>query len=120
MFKFVLVALAGVLTIGGGSLLWPKLTRQSRPAPLQQVHDIVIKTDLGKQAASVLGVTDEAAVTPINVSSLAGSVTSSVISAVQERTQEVVVRQAVNQLVKQFDQLNPQQKQEIKEAICKP
>ncbi len=102
------------------SLAWPKLTAQARPAPLQQVHDTVLGTQLGKQTATALGVTDEAKVTPINPGQVLGSVVTSIVTTVEKRTQEVIVVNAVKQLTNQFDQLPQDQKQQIQTVICKP
>lgn len=118
--KFVLVLVLTGTTVSLTSLAWPKLTRQSRPPPLQQVHDLVVNTNLGQQAADTLGVTNESEVAPINIASLAGSIVNSVVSSVEQRAQQVVVQQAASQLLKQFDRLSHQEQQEIKEVICKP
>ncbi|MFZ5845656.1 MAG: hypothetical protein ACOY0S_04275 [Patescibacteria group bacterium] len=114
--KFILVAVISGVTVALGSLLWPKFTRQARPAPLQQVHDLVIKTDLGKEVAGILGVTDETTIAPINIASWAGSL----MSSTGEQAQQIVVTQTINRLLQQFEQLPPEQKQQIQQAICKP
>lgn len=102
------------------SLAWPKLTKEVRPAPLQQVHDTVLGTKVGQQAATALGVTDEASVTPINPGQVLGSVVTTIVTTVEKRTQEVIVENAVKQLTNQFDQLPQDQKQQIQTVICKP
>ncbi|MBI5619331.1 hypothetical protein HY950_00015 [Candidatus Gottesmanbacteria bacterium] len=118
--QFILTLGVAALTVGLGSLLWPKLTARVRPKPLTEIRNVVMQTPMGKQAATILGVSDEGAVTPINVSSVASSLVSGVVSAVGQKAQETVTRQAVQQLINQVDQLPADQKQQIQEALCKP
>lgn len=120
ILKFLGVASFAATIISLGSLWWPKFTQQARPVPLQQVHDLVIKTDLGKQAAGILGVTDESGIEPINVASLAGEVVNDLLSNAQQKAQEVIITQTVKQLLQQIDQLTPEQKQQIQQTLCKP
>ncbi|MEK7129454.1 MAG: hypothetical protein AAB803_00395 [Patescibacteria group bacterium] len=118
--QFLLVAISTALTVGLGSLLWPKLTARARPKPLTEVRNVVMQTPVGQQAAAILGVRDESTVTPINVSSVASSLVSGIVSSVGQKAQETVTRQAVQQIMRQGDQLPADQKQQIQEALCKP
>ncbi len=122
MGKFQIIAsiLGAVVVVSLVSLIWPKFTTQPRPLPLGQVRDLVLATKTGQSIAQVLGVTNESTIEPINISSVASSVTESVISGVQHRAQSIVVHQAVKELTKQFDQLPQEQQQEIQQLICKP
>ncbi|MBI4029175.1 MAG: hypothetical protein HY376_02315 [Candidatus Blackburnbacteria bacterium] len=120
MIKVVAIGLISALTVGLVSLAWPRLTPQARPVPLQKVHDVVLETQVGQQAAQTLGVTDEKNVVPINPSAVVASVATSIVTTIEKRTQQVVVENAVKQLTNQFDQLPQDQKQQIQTIICKP
>lgn len=118
--QFLLTLMMAGATVAGTSLLWPKLTDKPRPKPLEEVKNMVLKTPMGQQAAVVLGVTNEETIEPINVASVAASVTSNVSSAITNKAQEIVTRQAVEQLTRQIDQLPPEQKTQLQEIFCKP
>ncbi|OGG31572.1 hypothetical protein A3A63_00370 [Candidatus Gottesmanbacteria bacterium RIFCSPLOWO2_01_FULL_46_9] len=118
--QFVIALFIGATSLASGSLVWPRLTTQARPKLLQDVHDIVIKTPIGKQGASVLGVSDEAHVEPINIGQAVGSAAAGLRSAVQKRVQTIIVGNAVNQLSSQFDRLPQDQKERVQHILCKP
>lgn len=118
--QFFLTLGVAVVTVGLGSLLWPKLTAMARPKTLTEVRNVVMQTPVGQQAAVILGVGDESTVTPINVSSVASSLVAGVVSSVGQKAQETVTRQAVQQIMRQVDQLPASEKQQIQEALCKP
>lgn len=120
MFKFIIVGLGSGIIVSAISLLWPRLTAQPRPAPLEKVHEIILGTQVGQEAAETLGVASPSAITPINPGQIARSVVETVVTTVEKRTQEVVVKNAVKQLNNQFDQLPQEQKQQIQSIICKP
>lgn len=120
MIKFIAIGLVSAGAMSVVSLVWPKLTLKPRPVPLQQIHDVVLGTKIGEQAAQTLGVADEAKVTPINPSAVVASVASSLVATAEKRVQQVVVENAVKQLTNQFDQLPQDQKQQIQTIICKP
>jgi hypothetical protein len=109
-----------VASLATGSLAWPRFTTQERPKLLQEVHDVALKTPIGREAASVLGVTDESQVEPFNFGSIIYSIVDSARAAAQNRAQTVIVGNAVNQLKGQFDQLSSDQKDLIRQAICQP
>jgi hypothetical protein len=117
-FFIALVVAAASLTTG--SIAWPRLTAQPRPQLLQEVHDVAIKTSIGKQTANVLGVSDEANIQPINFGQVASSIVDAAKNAAQKRVQTVVVQNAVNQLSAQFEKLPRDQKEQIQQALCKP
>src|SRR4030042_155018 len=118
--NFILALIVATMSLASGSLAWPKLTSHSRPKLLQEVHDVVLKTEPGQKMANVLGVTDESQVQVINFGSLAASVSGSVRDAIQKRMQTIVVGNAVNQLKGQFDKLPKDEQIQIQEALCKP
>jgi hypothetical protein len=118
--NFVIALIVATITIAGGSIAWPRITTQPRPKLLQNVKNIVIKTAVGKETASVLGVTDEKHVTPINLGTVASGAVGQVKTAIQNRVQAVIVGNAVNQLHQQFERLSTDQKTQIREIICKP
>lgn len=117
---FIFILAVASIVVGGVSLVWPRLTSAKRPQGLQQVRDALIKSDIGKQAAEVLGVSDEKNVAPISFPSLAASVANSAVSAVEEQAQRTVTTQIIQQLSKQYEQLPPEQKQQLEQIICKP
>ncbi len=116
----MLAFVVAVSSLGSGSLLWPRLTDRPRPKLLQDVHDIVLKTPMGQEAAQVLGVSDEASVTPINFGQVTASAVSGVKEAVRARIQKIIVGNAVNQLSRQMNNLSDEQRSFVEEAICKP
>ncbi len=120
MFQFIIALIVGIVSVSGGSLLWPRLTPNPRPQVLQQVHDIVIKTPLGSQAATVLGVTDETNVTPLNLGELVGSAAGEVKSAAEKRAQMVIMTQVTRELSKQYEKLPEDQKVQLQQIICQP
>lgn len=117
---FMLALVVAVSSLGSGSLLWPRLTDRPRPKLLADVHDVVLATDVGRNAAVVLGVSDEANITPINLGEVAASAVNSVKGAIGGRIQKIIVGNAVNQLSRQMNNLSPEQKTLVEEAICKP
>jgi hypothetical protein len=118
--QFVLALVIGVASLASGSLLWPRLTTQARPKLLQDVHDVVLKTSIGREGASVLGVSDEAHIEPINIGQAVGSAAAGLKTAVQNRVQTIIIGNAVNQLSSQFDRLPKDQKEHIQQILCKP
>lgn len=113
------VAVFGV-TLSGGSLVWPRVTSAPRPQLLQQVHDSVIKTPVGSQAAQVLGVTDDKSIQPINLGALVGSVGNSVKNAAQKRAQTIIMAQVTQQLTTQYRKLPKDKQLELRQIICTP
>ena len=120
VFQFTIALAVAITSLAGGSLAWPRLTTQTRPALLEKVHEMTIKTDAGQRAAQVLGVSDESHVEPINLGKLVSDGINGVKSAAQKRVQTIVVSNAVNELTRQFDRLPKDQQQYIQQALCKP
>jgi len=111
------VAVFGV-TLSGGSLVWPRVTRAPRPQLLQEVHDAVVKTPQGAAAAQVLGVTDDKKVAPINLGKLAGDAWTGIKSTVQKRATTIVMSQVTAQLMNQYEKLPKDQQKTLQEIIC--
>lgn len=118
--RFFLALSVAVVALGSGSLMWPRLSDQPRPQLLQNVHDLVLKTTVGQNAANVLGVSDEANVQKLDFGQMASSAVNGAKNAVQNRVRTVVVTNAVNQLNQQFDGLSDDQKIYVRQAICEP
>lgn len=116
--QFVLALTIFGVTVSGGSLLWPRLTKAPRPEALQKVHDIVLKTPQGEQAAQVLGVTDDKSVQPIDLGQVANNAWKGVKSAVAKRAQTILVSQVTQQLNNQYQKLPKDQQQELRQIIC--
>lgn len=120
MVKLIAVSFFSFVVSSVASLVWPRLTVTPRPVPLEQIHDVVLRTSIGQQAAQVLGVSDEKNIVPIHPSAVAASAASTIVATVEKRAQEVIVQNAVKQLTNQFDGLPQEQKLQIQTIICKP
>ena len=119
MGPFVLALVVSLFTLSGGSLLWPKFTTAPRPKLLQQVHDVVVKTPPGEQAAQVLGVsTDD--VQPINLGEVANTIVANIKTAAQKRAQTIIMAQVTAQLTNQYEKLSKDQQVQLQQIICKP
>lgn len=119
LIKFILTLVMATITVSAGSLVWPRVTKIPEPPMLRQVHDIVIQTDIGRQANNVLGA-DTAVSQPINVQTVITNATNAIVSGVEDKAQQIVIDQAVKQILNQLDKLPQDQKQEIKDQLCKP
>ena len=118
--RFILALSVAVTALGSGSLLWPRLTDQPRPKFLQDVHDLVLRTSVGQNAADVLGVSDETNVQKINMGQMIMGAVGNAKIAIQNRVRTIVVTNAVNQLNRQFDNLSDEQKTYVQQAVCEP
>jgi len=114
---FLAVVVFGV-TLSGGSLVWPRVTSAPRPQLLQQVHDTVVKTPIGSQAAQVLGVTDDKTVQPINLGQVANTAWNGIKNAAQKRAQTILISQVTAQLMNQYEKLPRDQQKTLQEIIC--
>jgi hypothetical protein len=119
IFKFIVSLVTALVVITGVSLVWPKLTHGPLPGPLSQVRDIVLTTDIGKQAAQTLGVQNEASATPVTIGTVAGAAISSMAANVQEQAANAVTREIILQIVKKIETLAPDQQQVIHDQMCK-
>ncbi len=111
MMNFLFALIVAAVSASGGSLLWPRLTSVPRPQLLQQIHDFVIHTPMGTQAATVLGVADEANVEPLDGGAIVGGAMGALKDAVQKRAEAIIITQVTRQI---------SQNQELRELICKP
>jgi len=118
IFQFLVTLITTVAVVSGVSLVWPKLTNNPIPDPLTKVREMVLETDVGRQAAQTLGVSDINTIEPINISSVAGSVVSTVVSDTSEKIQEAATKEIIIQVVKKIETLEPDQQEEIKKVIC--
>lgn len=118
--RFILACMVAITALGSGSLMWPRLSDKPRPKVLQNVHDLVLRTEVGQNAANVLGVSDEANVQKINFGEIASRAVGNARTAVQNRVRTVVVTNAVNSLSRRFDALPVEQKEQIQQILCKP
>lgn len=120
VFQLVLAVAVFGVTLSGGSLVWPRVTSQPRPQLLQEVHDAVIKTSTGEQAAQVLGVSTDQNVQPVNLGQIAGTIGNAIKSAAQKRAQTIITAQIVGQLSNGYDKLPKDQQTALQQIICKP
>lgn len=118
MIRFVFSLCIALGTIAGVSLAWPTFTTVPMPAFLTKVHDVVIKTPVGAQVASVLGVSSDASV-PVDLQELATSAASDIVSGIEEKIRGVVVGQMVLQLQRQIEKLPTSEQVKAKDAICR-
>lgn len=118
--KFVITLLTAGVFMALVSLVWPRFSDQPRPEILNQMRQAVLRTPIGLQTATVLGVSDETTVQRFNMQSTMGDLTASAASAVQQRAQTILTIQAVKQLQQQFSQLPSDQQEQIKQIICQP
>jgi hypothetical protein len=118
--QFIVAFLLASVVLIGGSLLWPKFMKGDRPPVLQAVHDKVIETDAGRKAEEVLGTYTIPNDIPQAVSSVSSQVATEVGSTVQKKVEEVVTTRIIEEVVKRFETLPTQQKEEVKNIICKP
>lgn len=100
------------LTLSGGSLVWPKITSAPRPQLLQEVHDSVIKTPIGAQAAQVLGSEQ------INIGHVVTTAWNGIKNTVEKRAQTILMSQVTAQLMSQYEKLPRDQQKTLQEIIC--
>ncbi len=119
VIKYGLMTVIGAAVVALVSLLWPKVTTKPEPAPLEQVRDTVLGTEVGQIAANLLGVTDKN-VQPVNMTDTISSVAGVVTSSVEQKVQQIVSDQVAAQVIKQYQQLPATQQDRVEEMICKP
>ncbi len=119
MFRFILALLVAAGVVSAGSLSWYKFTKSPRPQPLTLVHDMLLTTWAGRQAAEALGVENESSIEQLNIPQVAGAMVASVAATVEQRVQEAVVSSVVTHIARQYDGLVPEQKKQLESIICK-
>lgn len=115
-FLFASVGAAAAISIA--SLLWPKFTTKPSPPALTQVRQAVEQTPLGKQAADVLGVSDNQPTAPVNIKDWAVAQGNAIVSNIAESASQVVVSQVAKQIVGQVSTLPDSQKTELRQILC--
>ncbi len=118
VIKYTLVAIAGAAVVSVVSILWPKFTEKPQPQALEAVRNTVLGTEIGKNTAEFLGVTD-ASVQPLNLSDTVSSVAGVVTSSVEQKVQQIVSDQVAAQVIKQYQQLPVKQQEQVVEMVCK-
>lgn len=119
IIKYVLVASASAGVVALISLLWPRFTTKPKPQSLESVRSAVFGTEIGKNAADLLGVS-QGDIKPINLSDAVSSVAGAVTSSVEQKVAQIVSDQVASQVVKQYNQLPVPQQDRVVEMICKP
>ena len=118
--QFVIAAVVAAVSVTSGSLLWPRFTDQPRPQVLERVKEAALTTEAGKNAALVLGVSDEKQIQKIRIDQMIVSGIDGVKNSLTARIETILVTQAVRELSRQFDKLPADQRTYIQEALCKP
>ena len=120
LIQYAAAAIGSAIVISIASLVWPKVTAQPRPKQLTQVREIVMKTQVGQNAAQVLGVTDEASVKPMSVGQFVQEQANVVVTNVADSAQHAVTSQVLLQLAKKFNELPKNEQEQFKSLICVP
>jgi hypothetical protein len=113
MAKFVSVLGIVLLALVALSLLWPRISPYPRPEPLTRLHNILVATPIGENAANVLGVSDEAQVVPLTPQ----TIVQSILDSVKTRVTDVLITHAVRGIMSRFSQLSPGEQTRILDAI---
>lgn len=120
LFQFIGAAIGGSVVIAFASLIWPRISSDPRPTALTKVRDMVIETPAGVNLANVLGVADESAAEPINISDLVTTGTNAVINTVATTAQRTVTNRMLETLAGQFNGLPEEDKASFRAQICDP
>jgi len=120
VIRFTIASCVTAVVIIGISFLWPRFTSQNRPTLLQNVHSQLLKTQLGKETAGILGVSDEAHIRPIDLGQAASSAANSIVQVVEKRIETIIAENAVREVRSQLDRLSSDQKEQLQQILCKP
>ena len=120
IIQYVAAAFGSAVVISVVSLVWPRVTAQPRPKQLTQVREMVMQTDVGKNMAQVLGVTDEGGIKPVSVGEFVAEQATVVVSNVASSAQQAVTSQVLSQLAKKFTELPKEEQEQFKALICAP
>lgn len=118
--QFVVTAVFSALAIGAASLLWPKLTSKPSPKPLTEVRRLVVETPVGKEAAAVLGVSQDESTQPVDLRQWAAEQGNAILNNISNSAEQAVVSGVVKQIMGQIDKLPDNQKQELRQSLCVP
>lgn len=119
-FQFIGAALGTSVVVTLASFLWPKVTREPRPEALTKVREVVLHTQVGQNLAQVLGVTNESAAEPVNISDVVTTGTNAVVDSVTRSAQHAVTSRILDSLGKQFNDLPEEEKASFRAQICVP
>lgn len=120
VLQFIGAAVGATVMLSITSIVWPKVTSEPRPGALTKVHDMVMETKAGQDLANTLGVSDERAVQPVSISSVASSAVQNAVTAVSSQAQSAVTTHVLEMVVKQVEQLSPQDQEKFRQLICAP
>ena len=115
MVKFISVLGIVILLACAAALLWPRLTSNPRPEPLTRLHDLLVSTSVGSNAANVLGVSDEAQVVPLTPQ----RVMQQVGDGIKARVTDIIITNVVREIMSKFSQLPQNEQERILDAIGK-
>lgn len=113
MKKFVSVVGIGIIVVSLLSLLWPRITNQPRPEFLSRYRSFLLATSVGQQAATVLGVSNEASVAPFSLTTASDSVRT----VVKQRVNDVILTHAIREISKRFKELPAENQSKVLEAL---
>ncbi|MFC1646930.1 hypothetical protein ACFL1A_01470 [Patescibacteria group bacterium] len=109
----VFTILSTVISVG-----WPKYIGSSRPQVIEQVHNVVKDTPLAQNTASVLGISDEKNIEPIDYRILARDTLSGGVGVLEKKVTQIVAHQTFVQIISNIDKMNENQIETIREVVC--
>lgn len=115
MAKFIGVLGSVFLIASFVSLIWPRISPNARPKPLQQLHDMLLQTPVGQNAANVLGVSDDQTVLPLTPQ----SITKQIVDTIHTRVSDVIITHAVREITKRFKDLPTQDQEKVLDQFSK-
>ncbi len=116
--KFFISSLISFFLLMVISFVWPKFTGQPRPYILESVYALTKDTNIGRQTASVLGVSDERSVTPIHPEEIVSSMKEWVVKTVSDKAQNIFQEAAIEQIRSGYGKMSDAEKILLYEAIC--
>lgn len=111
--RFLMVLLFSFIVLSLLTLLWPRISPVPRPEPLGQLNSVLRRTQIGNNAASVLGVTSEASASPITVH----GVWQGAVSGIQQKTTDLLITHLSRLIIDRFQTLSEEDQQRILEAL---
>lgn len=118
MVKFIATVIFVGIAVSIISIAWPRFTGRTRPLFLQYVQGVAGHTSFGQTVSNVLGVSDTSA--PVGLASMSGEMQQWATHTVENALTSFIASRIVRQIIANYDQFPARQKQELKEAICKP
>lgn len=114
-------AAVGVGTIAVlASIIWPRISADPRPAPLNTVHEAVIQTEQGKELENTLGVSDEQVMHPVDLGTLISNGAQGVVNQISNSAQHAVTVKLLETVSGQFEQLSDEDKETFRAQVCNP